>query len=623
MPPDTTVSGPITSFTITRGNSPIDNNGSISMVLGREETFNVLLEPAGVSGLVSWNSSSDIAVVTPAGRSASVRTIITNGNAVITVTAINDYMQTPLTMQFSIEVTKPQEGVVFYTDFGAKGDGITCDFAAIIAAHEYANEHSLKVFPGRSETGTFFIGSVPLGVTPRPAIIKTDTDWTGANFIIDDTLVPINTSGGWTRWHQSWIFEVHSRQEEINLLSYFLPFKEGAKNLPFITPQRLPTRSVVVAEDDQTMRFIRTGWDVANSGTAQTDVFIVDRNGNVDPTTPILWDFNNASFLTAYPIDEEVLTIRGGTFTTRANRGINTIHHYMHRGILVRRSNTVIDGILHYVTDEPADDDSRSSWAYRGFINVQRCAFVTIKNSGLSGRKLYGINTDVSLGSYDLAAERMVHLTVRNSWQLNCIDDTSLWGIMLSDFVKNIKFDNVRFSRFDAHMGVHNATILNSTLGHQAVQIIGSGLLLVENTTIRSNLNYIAFRWDYGSTWNGDVIIRNGIWQPPGQISHSATIFNLNNDGQHWYGYETFMPRTIIIDGLKIEDAGSNARQGVFLFHPVNYNPGAPHAINLTERVYISGFSSASGHTWRLPANLINQSTGESIITVIDGLPEN
>ena len=33
-----------------------------------------------------------------------------------------------------------EKNFVTYLDFGAKGDGVTDDFGAIVAAHEYANE---------------------------------------------------------------------------------------------------------------------------------------------------------------------------------------------------------------------------------------------------------------------------------------------------------------------------------------------------------------------------------------------------------------------------------------------------------------------------------------------------
>ncbi len=61
----------------------------------------------------------------------------------------------------------------------------------------------------------------------------------------------------------------------------------------------------------------------------------------------------------------------------------------------------------------------------------------------------------------------------------------------------------VSFQWFDAHMGVANATIRNSTLGHMGINAIGSGTLTVENSTIRAN-TLINLRSDYGSTWQGE-----------------------------------------------------------------------------------------------------------------------
>ena len=45
---------------------------------------------------------------------------------------------------------------VSYKAFGAKGDGKTDDLAAIIAAHEYANEHHLPV--KADEDAVYYIG---------------------------------------------------------------------------------------------------------------------------------------------------------------------------------------------------------------------------------------------------------------------------------------------------------------------------------------------------------------------------------------------------------------------------------------------------------------------------------
>ena len=71
------------------------------------------------------------------------------------------------------------ETYVYYEDFGAVGDGIHDDIAAIQAAHAYANETGRPV---KARVGaTYYIKDCK-----TPALIKTDTDFTGAKFIIDD-----------------------------------------------------------------------------------------------------------------------------------------------------------------------------------------------------------------------------------------------------------------------------------------------------------------------------------------------------------------------------------------------------------------------------------------------------
>ena len=75
---------------------------------------------------------------------------------------------------------------VTYEDFGAVGDGKTEDFAAICKTHEYANKHKLTVkgTPGK----TYYIRDTKCGTDEvHTAIIKTNVDWCGAHFIIDDT----------------------------------------------------------------------------------------------------------------------------------------------------------------------------------------------------------------------------------------------------------------------------------------------------------------------------------------------------------------------------------------------------------------------------------------------------
>jgi len=69
-------------------------------------------------------------------------------------------------------------GLVRYSDFGAKGDGKTDDIDAIAAAHAFANLKGLLV--KADEGATYYIGG-----KDRTAVIRTDTDFGTAAFIID------------------------------------------------------------------------------------------------------------------------------------------------------------------------------------------------------------------------------------------------------------------------------------------------------------------------------------------------------------------------------------------------------------------------------------------------------
>ena len=82
---------------------------------------------------------------------------------------------------FSIHA-KPR--FITYEKYGAKGDGVTDDMPAIVAAHAAANKMGLPV---RAKAGkTYFIGKAPL-----TAEIRTDTDFGKASFIIDDVNLEI------------------------------------------------------------------------------------------------------------------------------------------------------------------------------------------------------------------------------------------------------------------------------------------------------------------------------------------------------------------------------------------------------------------------------------------------
>lgn len=227
--------------------------------------------------------------------------------------------------------------------------------------------------------------------------------------------------------------------------------------------------------------------------------------------------------MTGYPTDERTLTVKGGQFTTIAASGKDTRNHK--RGIGILRSNVVVEGLEHRIEGEGKDGPP-----YGGFISLSKCAKVQIRDCILSGDKTYykigNAGRRVPMGSYDLSINRSVNVSLIRCTQFNDIQDRSIWGIMGTNFCKNLVLDGCEFSRFDAHMGVTHATIRNSTLGYMGVKLTGFGTALIENTTVRSR-DFISLRSDYGSTWKGEIVIRNCRFEPTGRRSSISVI-----DGQ-------------------------------------------------------------------------------------------
>ena len=438
-------------------------------------------------------------------------------------------------------------GQVRYSDFGAKGDDKSDDIDAIAATHAFANQQGMKV--RANDQATYYISG-----KKRTAIIQTDTDFGSASFIIDDTNVQDRTVH---------VFMVTSKLSPYKIEGLSSLTRNQKKiDVPLSGP------SIITVSDSTIRRYIRFGPN-QNNGSQQTDIFIVDKDGNVNMNAPIIWDFDQITEIQARPIDADVLTISGGRFTTIANKAESRYTYYS-RGLAIRRSNVVVNGLEHRVTGE-----GEHGAPYGGFLNISDCSDVKVQNTTLTGHKTYetigSAGVKVLMGTYDISVNRALNVSFVNCRQTNDIDDNTYWGIMGSNYSKNLLYDSCVFSRFDAHMGVANATIRNSKLGHQGINAIGTGIFRVENTMVRGR-NLVNLRSDYGSTWQGEMIIRNCTFVPSGGKPVIASLIGGSNSGQHDFGYTCYMPDRISIEGLHIDDTNHPAEyNGPAIF--ANFNP--------------------------------------------------
>ena len=477
------------------------------------------------------------------------------------------------------------EKVVRYEDFGAKGDGKTCDFDALIAAHDYANKHNLPV--RANDDATYYFSGAAKTIT-----VQTDTDWGKAKFIIDDRKL---------QHHKSSVFRVASRKKSYPLKGLTTLKRNQPKiDMTFAEP------SLILVYNDAVKHYIRKGRN-KNNGSTQRDVFIVDKNGNVDPNAPIIWDFDQITSGTVYPIDETTLTVKGGIFTTIANASTDK-NRYVERNLQITRSNTVVENVTHLITGK-----GKQGYAYVGFINPKNCAYVTVKDCKLTAHIFFYIigrvGAVVASGTYDISAACAQNVKFINCEQLNDINDPALWGIMASNFCKNLQLENCKFSRFDAHQGVANATIRNSILGRQGINAIGTGTLLVENSTVYND-SFINLRNDYGSTWEGKFVIRNCVHEPR---SYGSALIRGENTGDHDFGYPCYMPEEIIFENLLIKDGKFKEEKkykGPVIFSNFNkafkdasFTEKYPYA--KTKRVILKNVRTESGKPLRLSDNMV------------------
>ena len=419
---------------------------------------------------------------------------------------------------------------ITYEQFGAVGNGFADDMPAIIRAHEEANRLGLPV---RAKEGAKY----RIAPVARCAVIRTDTDWTGAEFVIDDRDLDD---------YRMPLFDVEPEEEALPFPKD--PLRAGQDRVPNPTGRELFVR----VRNDNHRDYIRLGAN-RNNGTSRTDAFLVNADGTLP--SPVSFDFDTVTRSEAVPVPEKKRSIRGGSFTTIANRW-ESRYDYHARNILVRRSNTEIEGISHYVEGE---EDHGAP--YGGFLSISDCARVSVHDCLFTGHRIYwtigAAGVPVPMGSYDINCGGAAEVTFLRCRQTTDIMDRNYWGLIGSNFCRDLCFDDCVFSRFDAHMGVTNCTIRNSKLGWQCLNAIGFGTFRIENTEAYGNA-FVNLRSDYGCTWKGGFSIRNCVWHPAGK---GRSVFSAHNDGTHDFGYPCWLPQEADIDGFTVaapegEDAG-------------------------------------------------------------------
>lgn len=434
---------------------------------------------------------------------------------------------------------------ITYEEFGAVGDGETDDYEAIKMAHYYAGLYNHTVVA--SNDATYYIGP-----TEKVIYIRTNVVWGTATFIIDDRNIHYDDAErNVSLFHVApGLSSVTFTPENCELIRRIN--ENGGIKASEITKLDLGLgfRAKLDVYDSNHMVYIRTGGSY-NDGNEQRELVMVDEYGNIDESTPFLLDYAAITKIVARPVDEEPLTIDGGIFITRAMQEGGS-HNYYARNLVISRSRTTLKNFTHQVREEQEE-----GCPYSGFLSIQNCSDITVENCSFMSHKTYSIvnhlGNKVNMGSYDISINHSNNILFKNCTQPNFFESelarlpyfsTERWGIMGSNYSKNIRYENCRLSRLDAHCGVYNASLKNCEVVY--ISVVGGGTLTVEDTIIYEN-HAIQLRGDYGSTWNGDIYIKNV------ELVNieDAVLFNMGWSN-HYYGYETSMPCNIYIEGFSV-----------------------------------------------------------------------
>ncbi len=441
-------------------------------------------------------------------------------------------------------------GYITYEQFGAKGDGRHDDMAAIVAAHEAANEQGLPV---KAKDGATYY----MEAGRQTAIIRTDTYWGKAKFIVDDNAVPLDTAD-YPAGFRVPVFRVESNMEPYEIEGLEGGLRKGQPSLGVT----LPCRSLVRLENDTRRVYIRKG-ENQNNGVPQQEMLVANADGSIEEASAIIWDYDRITKAKAWPIDTTRLTISGGVFTTVANQGFNEYNYYV-RGIVINRSNVLLEGLTHYVEGELEEHGS----PYYAFVWPIEAADITIKDCLLTPHRIYwtigSAGLPARMGSYDLGANSCVNIRWENIQQTIDIDNLSYWGLYTSNHCKNLTMERCKISRFDAHMGVENVTLKDCTFGHMGVRCVGFGRLYMENCEVHYN-TFILLRNDYGSSWDGDIIIKDCVHKPYFG-SPDITLIDGANNGDHDFGYDCCLPRSIEFHNMLVDDIWCEATDPVYVF---------------------------------------------------------
>ena len=354
----------------------LESVGANSVPEGSHAFYVRLVDDAGSTGFRAYVDSEENFVVECAYANA---TDIAFGALVDTL--IFDQLGA-IAINKSYEKTYPVN-VVYYSQFGAKGDGVTNDAEAIYNAHVFANQCGQTVM-GDGPSATYYIHELT-----KTILVETNVDWNNSTFYIDDTGSEIYKNRGLPIFTLSSTAKTTTfTEQQIAELFPDVEIKAGATELPWLADYIDVVSFVTIKNNHKD--YIRHGANTS-SGYVRQDILVVNPDGTLNEDE-VIWDFvesdqfihnwagtkfkKNADgspswigakitrtpALTSIVIveaNDEPITVQNATFNRKVctvvpETNYENVYHAYSRGIQIRRCNSTVQNITHTDLEEPA-----------------------------------------------------------------------------------------------------------------------------------------------------------------------------------------------------------------------------------------------------------------------------
>ena len=546
-----------------------------SLGVGDKITINYRLEPENVDiKSVTFSSSNKaIATVSSSGEVTAKKA----GEVTITVKTVNNikayYRLTVIPKEEAFCNKLVQEGATSldYKTFKEKLKSDD-DYYAIKATHDCANKHKLPVVVSK---GTYNIYKL----NDESIKVETNTDLGGSDIYIHDENGAVTNTIEKEKDGETIVKNVKDipiyRMDNDKLTGDDAPSQITNVYYNKIIPELVGKGySLVVIENNDKKVYIRSGKN-ANKGDNAKEAFRIDNSGKV--LDKMFWNYyynnaNHISSVTVYPINENNLIFKNGNFFTIVDtEDRSDVKDYVKRGILVKRSNTTVNNINHAYVKKDGNSYKNIrelTYRYNGFYRFAGAADITFTDS-----TVYAVNGKASKTGdsfYDFMMDDVVNATIdgvkmydyknKTSYfksSSNQLNDNS-WGVTGTNRCKEITFENCVLNRIDAHRGIYNLTVKNSTLGRYGIHAVGAGDLKINDVKARYTNQFIELRSDYGSTWDGKIEVTNSKIYPSNDDNVYLIKFKVTYDEEgknrgyvHDYGYDLYLPK-VSIDTLHV-----------------------------------------------------------------------